>query len=92
MKVVPRTEVKLKVVSTIDDRSDMSDEMANLCAKLPIYEVTEGEVNPNDLNGGTSVGQIPAKRKYHSQSELYNNYTETDITMTRGRTKRTSGV
>ena len=92
MKVVPRTEVKLKVVSTIDDRSDLSDEMANLCAKLPIYEVTEGEVNPNDLNGGSGVGQIPAKRKYHSQSELHNNYTATDITMTRGRMKRTNSV
>ena len=73
--------MKLKVVSTIDDRSDLSDEMANLCAKLPIYKVTEGEVNPNDLNGETGVGRIPAKRKYHSQSELYNNCTATDITI-----------
>ena len=44
--------------------------MANLCAKLPIYEVTEGEVDPNAMNGGTGVGRIPAKRKYHSQSEF----------------------
>lgn len=80
--------MKLKVVSTFDDRSDL----ANLCAKLPIYEVTEGEVDPNDLNGGTGVGRIPAKREYHSQSELYNNYTATDITITRGRTKRTNSV
>ena len=84
--------MKLKVVSTFDDRSDLSDEMANLCAKLPIYEVTEGEVDPNDFNGGTGVGRIPAKREYHSQSELYNNYTATDITITTGRTKRTNSV
>ena len=84
--------MKLKVVSTTDDRSDLSDKMANLCAKLPNYEVTEGEVDPNGLDGGTGVGRIPAKLKYDSQSELNNNYTATDITVTRGRLKRANGV
>ncbi|XP_078369588.1 uncharacterized protein LOC144653468 [Oculina patagonica] len=28
-----------EVVSTVTDRSDLSDEMASLCAKLPIYRV-----------------------------------------------------
>ena len=63
MKVVPRTEVKLKVVSTIDDRSDLSDEMANLCANLPIYEVDEGELDLTHLNQNTRVARRPANRK-----------------------------
>jgi len=44
---IPRqqTEVKLKVVGTLEDRSGLSDEMANLCEKLPVYVVVEGEVD-----------------------------------------------
>ena len=63
LKVVPQTKVKLKVVSTIDDRSDLSDEMANLCAKLPIYEVDEGELDLTYLNQETRVERRPANRK-----------------------------
>ena len=33
------TKVDYEVVSTVTDRSDLSDEMASLCAKLPIYRV-----------------------------------------------------
>ena len=55
LKVVPQTKVKLKVVSTIDDRSDLSDEMANLCAKLPIYEVDKGELDLTHMNQETRV-------------------------------------
>ncbi|XP_073228678.1 uncharacterized protein [Porites lutea] len=62
LKVVPQTVVKLKVVSTIDDRSDLSDEMANLCAKLPIYEVDEGELDLTHLNQETRVARRPANR------------------------------
>lgn len=62
LKVVPQTKVKLKVVSTIDDRSDLSDEMANLCAKLPIYEVDEGELDLTHLNQETRVARRPANR------------------------------
>ncbi|KAL9967597.1 hypothetical protein ACROYT_G025859 [Oculina patagonica] len=39
----PQTEVKLKVIATLEDRSQLNDEMANMCAKLPIYVVGEGE-------------------------------------------------
>lgn len=38
-------EVKFKVVGTLEDRSGLSDEMADLCEKLPIYIVVEGEVD-----------------------------------------------
>ena len=38
-----QTEVKLRVVGTLEDRSELSDEMADLCENLPIYVVVEGE-------------------------------------------------
>jgi len=67
MRVTPRTEVKFKVVSTLKDRSYLSDEMASLCAKLPIYQITEGEVDLGNLNitdvmQTPEVVQTPAKR------------------------------
>ncbi|CAH3188084.1 unnamed protein product, partial [Porites lobata] len=33
------TNNEYEVVSTVTDRSDLSDEMASMCAKLPIYRV-----------------------------------------------------
>ena len=63
MKVTPLTEVKLKVASTLDDRSELSDEMAHLCAKFPIYEVAEGEVDLSRFEK-TTVRKLPATRKY----------------------------
>ena len=33
------TNAKYEVVSEVTDRSNLSDEMASLCAKLPIYRV-----------------------------------------------------
>ena len=32
-------KVEYEVVSTVTDRSDLSDEMASMCAKLPIYRI-----------------------------------------------------
>lgn len=73
MRVTPRTEVKFKVVSTLKDRSYLSDEMASLCAKLPIYQITEGEVDLGNLNitdvmQTPEVVQTPAKRKQNIQT------------------------
>ncbi|CAH3021366.1 unnamed protein product, partial [Porites evermanni] len=45
-----RTDIKLKVVGTLEDRSELSDEMARLCAKLPVYAVVKGDVNPIDFS------------------------------------------
>ncbi|KAJ7371199.1 hypothetical protein OS493_027313 [Desmophyllum pertusum] len=54
------TEVKVKVVGTIEDRSHLIDEMADLCAKLPIYLVTAGELDTTNAVQPTNKG--PPKR------------------------------
>jgi hypothetical protein len=33
------TDSKYEVVSTVTDRSVLGDEMASMCAKLPIYRI-----------------------------------------------------
>ena len=33
------TKVEYEVVSSLTDRSDLSDDMASMCAKLPIYRI-----------------------------------------------------
>jgi len=59
---IPReqTELKLKVVGTLEDRSELSDEMADLCEKIPIYVVVEGEVDSTTAVKPTKTE--PAKR------------------------------
>ena len=57
------TEVKVKVVGTIEDRSHLSDEMADLCAKLPIYLVTAGELDTTNAVQTTNKG--PPKREWN---------------------------
>ena len=56
-----QTEVKLKVVGTLKDRSKLSDEMTDLCEKLPIYFVVEGEVDSTAAVQPTKT--LPARRK-----------------------------
>ena len=62
--MIPReqTEVKLKMVGTLEDRSELSDEMADLCEKLPIYVVEEGEVDSTDV--AQPAKTVPGKRKW----------------------------
>ena len=36
-------EYKYEVIGSVSDRSDLSDEMAYMCAKLPIYHIMEKE-------------------------------------------------
>lgn len=55
-----QTEVKLKVVGTLKDRSKLSDEMTDLCEKLPIYFVVEGEVDSTAAVQPTKT--LPARR------------------------------
>ncbi|CAH3181675.1 unnamed protein product [Porites lobata] len=45
-----RTDINLTVVGTLEDRSELSDEMVRLCAKLQVYAVVKGNVNPIDLS------------------------------------------
>ncbi|CAH3130040.1 unnamed protein product, partial [Pocillopora meandrina] len=42
------TEIQMKVVGLLDDRSVLSTGMVNLCANLPIYAVVRSAMNPND--------------------------------------------
>ena len=44
--------MKLKVVGTLEDRSQLSHKMADLCEKLPIYVVVEGELEPTAYEKG----------------------------------------
>jgi len=69
VKLTPQSEKKLKVVGKLSDRSGLSNEMADLCANLTIYQVTEGAVNQNDadiMNDAvqeSDLARVPAKRK-----------------------------
>lgn len=69
LKITPQTEVKLKAHGTLTDRSQLSREMVNLCAKLTIYQVTEDNSNPQNMNQTNDAvenadeAQLPAKRK-----------------------------
>ena len=56
-----QTEVKLKIVGTLEDRSELSDEMTDLCEKLPIYFVVEGEEDSTAVAQPTKT--VPGKRK-----------------------------
>ena len=47
-KVTTTSEENLKTVGKLSDRSDLSDEMKDLCAKLPIYRLRKLEKKQND--------------------------------------------
>ena len=61
-----RPELKFKVVGTLDDngRDDLSDEMADLCAKLPIHIVVKTDSAPTDL----ASDDTPVKRRCNSRN------------------------
>ena len=42
------SEKNFKVVGKLSDRSDLSDEMKDLCAKLPIYRIRKLEKKQSD--------------------------------------------
>ena len=60
---IPReqTELKLKSVGTLEDRSELSDEMADLCEEIPIHFVVEGEEDSTAVAQPTKT--VPVKRK-----------------------------
>ena len=55
----------MTVVGNLEDRSELSDEMEDLCAKLPIYIVIKGDVDPNDIPQITDFDDIPNTRKLY---------------------------
>ena len=44
------SEENFKVVGKLSDRSDLSDEMKDLCAKLPIYRIRKLGEKQNDAD------------------------------------------
>ena len=54
--------MKLKIVGTLEDRSELSDEMADLCEGIPIYFVVEGEEDSTAVAQPTKT--VPGKRKW----------------------------
>ena len=66
-----QTAVNLTVVGMLEDRSELNNEMAEICDKLPIYIVAEGDLDPSDVDqmpddaeDETSyVEKMPAKRE-----------------------------
>ena len=49
-KVTTTSEENFKVVGKLRDRSDLSDEMKDLCAKLPIYRIRKMVEKQNDAD------------------------------------------
>ena len=49
-KVTTTSEENFKIVGKLRDRSDLSDEMKDLCAKLPIYRIRKLEKKQNDAD------------------------------------------
>ncbi len=64
-----QTEEEFEVAGTLDDRSSLNDEMAQLCAKLPIYLVVKVDRAPTDMD--TPMDRTPAKRKWNIKWILY---------------------
>jgi len=53
--LTPQALDKLKIVGKLNDRSILSDEMADLCANHPIYRVTE--VDQKDADQMSDPGE-----------------------------------
>ena len=49
-KVTTTSEENFKVVGRLSDRSDLSDEMKDLCAELPIYRMSKLDEKQNDAD------------------------------------------
>ena len=48
MNMTPQHQVPYKVIGKLNDRSGLSDEMAELCANQPIYLVRRGDLDQSD--------------------------------------------
>ena len=55
------------MVGTLEDRSELSDEMAELCAELPIYIVAEGDVDPSDVDQTSDEAEDEMETSYDEQ-------------------------
>ena len=59
------------MVGTLVDRTELSNEMAELCAQLPIYIVTEVDLDPSDAAQASDEAedQTPYVEKLPEQRE-----------------------
>ena len=67
------TEIQMKVVGLLDDRSVLSTEMEDLCANLPIYVVVRSAMNPNDKEADEDVDELVDEeaRGFPEVTDLY---------------------
>ena len=56
--------INLTVVGKLEDRSELSDKMAELCAGLPIYIVAEGDVDPSDVDQTSDEAEDEMETSY----------------------------
>ena len=76
MTLTPQGEENLKIVGKLNDRSGLSNEMADLCANHPIYRVTEDDADQNDNNqmsdpedaDDTDVAEMPGQSRLLAQT------------------------
>ena len=73
MKLTPRSQKKLKVIGKLKSRSDLTTEMADLCANLTIYQVTEGNVRQNDTVRMNDAAPQPSEDEGHVRSKEKSN-------------------
>ena len=59
--------INLTVVGKLEDRSELSDKMAELCAGLPIYIVAEGDVDPSDVDQTSDEAEDEMETSYDEQ-------------------------
>ena len=67
------------MVGTLEDRSELSNEMAELCAQLPIYIVAEGDLDPSDVDQTSDeaedqtphVEKLPEKREKNTYKNVW---------------------
>ena len=57
----PSKDLKFKKVASLDDRSELSEEMAELCKKQAIYQVVEAHFT--DKVSDVNMEQAHARRK-----------------------------
>ena len=66
-------ETEYAVVGTVNDRSFLIDEMAAMCAKLPIYRIKQRNLPVQRKLNNVSIKKIHVDKIFKSISLSYNN-------------------
>ena len=67
-------ETEYAVVGTVNDRSFLSDEMAAMCAKLPIYRIKQRNLPVQRKLNNVSTKKIHVDKIFKSISLSFNNW------------------